>query len=66
MNNARLKSGASCEGKPARVESKFLEGIPQSVSDLEFLPYLTLSRILYGPFLLDSWMTLSLWDPNGK
>lgn len=48
MNNARLKSGASCEGKPTRIESKSVEGIPH--------PALILNSFLSDPFSDPLWL----------
>ena len=49
LDTLEFDSGSSRKGGLTRMESKLAKGIFHPVSDLKFLPYLTLVRIIYGP-----------------
>ena len=62
LNGLEVDGGSGDKANLPGVESKIAEGIIHPVSDLKFLPYLILARIIYGPLpagLLDELVSLT-------
>ena len=62
LGGHEVEIGSGNKTNLPRMESKIAEGILHPVSDLKFLPYLILARIIYGPLpagLLDELVSLT-------
>ena len=62
LDGLEVEIGSGHKANLPRMESKIAEGIIHPVSDLKFLPYLILARIIYGPLavgLLDELVPLT-------